>query len=532
MSIRVDAEGLPDVQVQAGILSSTNRNMDTSINWFNVGGVAGYDVMFDSGVRLRPMYTLDSEQRKEFVEGSDSVNTGSFRFAEHVPGLGLYGENWSLSVQYSYREDFEVFQGKLQRSFTSTAPGIEVEYGSGGRISTRNRILWRNQRASDLYINELGRSDVLGLAFRSNTDFRFLNRFAVGSILYDASTESRALLQETYLEVGSEFGQYVWEDLNGDGLQQVDEFFPEQNPGEGTFIKQLIPTDELFPVVALQFRYRLRLDPARWDLLRDIDGALFDWLRGLHYSVNMDIREQNESDQRTSVYLLQSGALLNNQNTLNGRIQQIHELQMFRNNRDSDVRIRTDHIRALNRLAAGLDEVKRNERSVEARHLINETWSAEVVVRLLQRSNTNTDIATRNFDISGWETGPSMVRTNPGVSRYAVRTTYGSRADAFVIDKVTAELFRFTGEALVDITDGFQGGLRLEHRRMNVVGTSTAAGIFELTDGAGQGNTWLWNLQLQWRSEANFRATFNYDGRTTAQGTVIQTFRMSVSAVF
>jgi hypothetical protein len=531
-NLRIQAYGLPDMEIRSGVLNSSNRLAGTRTRWYDLGGVTGYDIDLGTAVRMRPMYSIEAEQRQEFMSGTDSTLPGSFRYVEHIPSMALSGVNWGMMFQYSIREDYEVYQGLLQRSYTSTAPGLEAEYGSAGWITTRNRVAWRDQRSSELFKNVMGRSDVRGLAFRSNTDVRLLNRFVEASVLYDASTESRALLQETYLEVGPEFGQYVWVDLNGDGIQQVDEFFPEQNPGEGIFIKQLIPTDELFPVVALHFRYRVRLDLSRWDVLQQSDGLLSYWLRGLSYSVNLDIREQNESEERRRLYLLHSDALLDFENTISGRIQQVHELQMFRNVRETDVRVRTDRLKALNRLAAGLDEVQRTETIVEGRQLVDQTWAFEALLRVLQRRNLNTDISTRNFDITGWEIGPGLVRTEPGTSRYALRSTYGSREDGFFTNGAKVDVFRFIAEALVDVTDGFQGGLRLEHRRMNVVGLSTPAGVFEMTEGAGEGNTWLWNLQLQWRSEANIRATFNYDGRTTSLGTVIQTFRMSVSAVF
>jgi hypothetical protein len=532
VNIRLEVPGLPDADFRSGMLHSSDSEAGTDTRWFVLGGEAGYDMSFKTGIRLRPLYTVDTELRKEFAQGTDSLRAGSFRYSEHIPGLAATGSSWSVQFQYSYRQDFEVLMGKLQRSYTSTSPGIQAQFESGGFISSTNRIAWRNQQSTELFAREAGRSDVRGLALRSNSDLRFLNRFAEVSILYDVSTESRALLQETYLEVGPEFGQYVWEDLNGDGIQQVDEFFPEQNPGEGTYIKQLIPTDELFPVAALQFRYRMRLDLSRLDALEAFDGVVSGWLRGLQYTGTMDIREQNESERRRDLYLLRSDALLDAENTLSGRIQQTHELAMFRNISTSDLRLRMDNEKSLNRLAAGLDEVKRSERVVEGRQLIDLEWAIEAMARRLHRNNTNTELASRNFDITGWELGPSVVRTNPGTSRYALRTVYGIRADDFPAMKVSAVVVRISAEALLEITDGFQGALRVEQRRMSVDGASTAAGIFELTDGAGIGNTWLWNFQLQWRSQANFRAVFNYDGRTTAQGSVIQTFRMSVSAVF
>lgn len=60
---------------------------------------------------------------------------------------------------------------------------------------------------------------------RSVSNYSTKNAVLDGELFYEANTERRALLQETYVEVGPEIGQYVWDDLNGDGTQQVDEFF-------------------------------------------------------------------------------------------------------------------------------------------------------------------------------------------------------------------------------------------------------------------------------------------------------------------
>ncbi|HBQ59206.1 MAG TPA: hypothetical protein DD671_06175, partial [Balneolaceae bacterium] len=107
---------------------------------------------------------------------------------------------------------------------------------------------------SDAFVSE-GNQNRKGVLVRSVTNFVSENRLVEGEFFYEANTRRQALLQESYIEVGPEIGQYVWDDLNEDGVQQVDEFFQEVSSNEGTFIRQFLPSDDLLPAVDLNARF-------------------------------------------------------------------------------------------------------------------------------------------------------------------------------------------------------------------------------------------------------------------------------------
>jgi hypothetical protein len=91
--------------------------------------------------------------------------------------------------------------------------------------------------------------------------------------------------------------------------------------------------------------------------------------------------------------------------------------------------------------------------------------------------------------------------------------------------KASTHVRAFIGEKL-------QLSGRAQIRSVLLEGESGALGNFELTEGAGEGTNWIWNLQSTYRNSSLVQTSLNYDGRTIANRPTIHTVRLIVRALF
>jgi hypothetical protein len=519
---------LPFLDARIGLLDSESNEQENSTTEVQDLSVQTGYVFTLGSIFLTPQIRF---QRDLELYAQDS---GVYRFGHDYdaihPSVALRSSKGnSVSVGYQIRNESEVVSGSLIESRSINTPEIRVVYGSGNSFTTDTRIGLQQTRVSAEYAQLTGSGDANGLAIRSVTSFSLFNEGITNEILYDLNTESRSLFQETYLEVGSEFGQYVWIDLNNDQIQQLDEFFPEQNPSEGTFILQLLPTDELRPVTSLRTSWTVRIDPIRWIADWRRKGLFGRILANIVYTSRIDFREQSETDRLTEFALLRPETILRSESTLQGNINWRQEVQFFRRIPTLDVLLRRNYLEGLNRQINGLQTNLSENWNLIGTYRFPENWSIEVDISTQKRLSFSETLVGRNYNISGLSFEPSVRYNFTGGSLTSLGIKFATNED---VNGTRATLFNISQDGTLFIGRRLRVLERIEFRSTKISQNVGPQLEFELTESIGVGNSLLWNLGIQWDNADWVRTTVQYDGRTIPGRGVIQTLRVAVTAMF
>ena len=527
-------EGLPGVDYLVERIESEDRNFGENGTWWRQRGRVDYDISLPAG-NLLPEFEFEQEDRLQKDSVADSLLAGSLQFIEVGPGLYyLLSDRFRIGSTIRYREDRGVLNGRLADESRGITQRYVMDYRHSSLFHTRNTIGLRQRQFEEIFRIEQQRLDSRGVLLRSVTDYRPWNRFIETQFLYDANTERRPLLQEAFIEVGPELGQYIWVDLNDDGVQQVDEFFPEQSPNEGSFIKQLVPSEELFPVIALRARWRTTVNPEQ--LIDPFDARYSGWLHflsGIRWHSLFDIREENRTEQLEDIYLMRLNRFRDDSLTINGRIFIEQDVEFFRNNTRTEFRITADRMRSQQRQASGLEKRSSDNVRVRGGGRISRRFRILTSANLLSTENRSETFASRNYTIRGGEVRPRLdIRWSQSVQSGAGFSLI-SKTDHYPENPASVRGVTLLADSRTTFGRRLQASVRLERRSFVLTGgPSTSMGEFELTDGAGLGQTWAWSLQSDYRISDFLRASLQYDGRTVPARPAIQTLRFTVNAVF
>jgi hypothetical protein len=456
------------------------------------------------GGRIRPFLRWDAEQVRQ---------TAGTRFADISPGFRYDGgRHFKATLSRGFRSDETRQEKGFRQDAATTTWSAELEAGSGRRARTANQLVVsrRQTRTGD-------RSD--GLSIRSDSEFRSLDRAFDLRLTHEAATESRSLLEEVYIEVGSELGQFVWVDLNSDGLQQIDEFFPETLPDEGTFIRQFRPTDTAFPVVQVGSSIRFH-------------GDLRRWVPGMAVRTSVDIREQSRTDAPFEVVVLRPSALMDPSATVRGRIRIRQDVDLFRGHPEWDLRLRGEWSRRMERPVLGLETGMASDVGGTV------LWRAPSDVQLGGDADNTYDRATngsvpgRSWRMDGFRLSP-FIRWRPYPTLQSeARVAWARKTDRVPMLPTSADSWRVR----TDLVGRFGGRLDIqtavEWREVRLTGNPGPYAEWQLTDAAGPGRSVFWTAHAQLRLRDGIRASLRYDGRTRERGGAIQTLNLSMTAVF
>lgn len=492
--------------------------------WFRQRGSLGKE--FLKG--FTPYLGFEQERRIQRNSATDSLLNSSLSFFEVGPGLRFVNHIFNIDASVNIRSEKGVLGNSLKNEATALEQRLKLDYDPGEFISTRNELSIRTKEFTKEFELD-GSTNRRGLLIRSVTDYETSSDFINGQFLYEANTERRALLQEAYFEVGPELGQFVWLDDNRDGVQQVDEFFPELSANEGTFIKQFLPSDELFPVIDLKTRLRNEIKPF---MLMNQESGFAGFLTNIKLRSRIDIAENSTTEDLKDVYLLKLGSFRDDSTTIQGRLFWEKEIDLFPDNQKYDILIGYNESRVL------------NQRSSESLKQLSDIFYLNGSVRVTSKTRlfsefTSVDnislsdrLTSRNFDIKSTTISPGLETVINRSWQTNISFTYASKKDRFPENPVTAQIMKLTNSHRAFLWKKVQANARVEIRNAKVEGNSSSLGNFELTEGTGIGTNMVWSVTGTYRVSDLIRLSFNYDGRTVKDRQDIHITKLVISAVF
>ena len=519
---------LPAISTRTTYVESRDGRLEQDGSWIRHRGAASKTLKF-TNLKLTPRVSWDAEKRVQ-QSFSGSLLPQSIQFYEVNPGLEISLGNLTLNGGFGYRANQRPLENTLTDESISKSQRFGMQYRPSSQFSTVNRIQFRRKRTDDRFIQESVTPDSKGVLMSSLTAFNFFEGGVDGDLFYETNTERRALLQETYIEVGPELGQYIWLDLNGDNVQQIDEFFPEVTPNEGNYIRQFVPSDDLLPVIDVTFRFRNDIEMG--ELAQRLTGNDYGALRFLQWNSLFEISETSREENLSKVYFLNPSVLRNEQSSIDGRRVIRQRLSWRTDDRNSEISLAYNDTRTLTQRAVGVQSGSNRVIIAEAEQQLSQPLRVLSTFQQTDIENANSRFDSRNYSIKGFEIRPGLSLFLNRSAQMEWRTAYSNKTSKSIEGNASATTISFENSAQLFLFDRIQNRLRLQIRNTDVSGNVGGQVEYELTEGIGSGTNVVWSLNSDYRASSLLRISLQYNGRTTSQRKIIQTLRFVVSAVF
>ncbi len=519
------ASGYDRVQYTIEWIASDDRIEQEEGAWIRQRGRVSYPLLRE---RLTPGLEFEQERREQQSAGRDSLLRGSLDFVEVRPGIQWATEWVDARFGIEWRNEQDVAEGALRDAATAWTYQGQFDLRPGMAFTTDGSVGYRVKRFTDYFrINEK-RSNSESLLLRWNSQWRPLRRVIDLTTRYEASTERTPTLQEIYIRTGPELGQYVWEDTNGDGAIQIDEFLPERTPNEGTYIQTFVPSDSLSSIISVRALVRFQLDPSRiWS--SEVTG-LPAVLRHVTARTTFEVQEKSRDEDLAAIYLLNLRRFRDATNTLNGRLRINQNFTFFRTIPRVGIDLGFSQLRSLSELSAGEETRFLNGWNLEGRYALSRRWGLRVRGETETSRLDSETFASRRYKIQSLRIEPE-VSVNWSRRISTVAGGIWARKDDRVGQR-EAVVWRFPFELQYRVLSRTQITARSEVAIIDLKGEAQGLAAFELTDGRGAGTSYLWGLQGNFTLNTYLRLSFAYDGRSPAGAPTIHTLRVQMSALF
>jgi hypothetical protein len=500
------------------LLNSQVGQLDS--DWIRYKG----DISYKSKV-LVPGYSFHLDQNTVRAIESDSVVSTAMNFKEHLVYLRSNDTlPYSFFADASFREDFFPMYGEMMpdtKAFT-TQYGVQRRMGAHDLKGTFTyRQMEYETRDLPMETTIMGRVDYLGSIFNQNV--RNELSYAIGN--------GRELRREfVFLPVPPGEGTHTWRDDNGDGVQQLNEFYLAINPEEKNYIKIFVPTDEYIQAYNTIFNYRLTAKfPDQWKKEKGMRAFLAKFSNNTSWSVDKKV---TAGDFISRVLPVAGG--IADEDLVSVR-QSIRSSMFF--NRSSakygfDLSLFNSQFKQL--LSGGFEDVGQQEWRLNSRYQFNPMVNLRLMLNRGQRFAASDFLDNRNYEIEQYGYGPELAFQPSSVFRTTFNYSFTGKQNVANLEwEERAKLHQMGFDVRFARAIKTTLNANFNYTYIDYNGQVNSPVGYEMLQALTAGNNFIWNLNWLQKIGEGLQLNMVYEGRNSeGLGRVVHVGRMQVSALF
>ena len=476
-------------------------------------------------------YALEHNEMRNKI--SDSVNGQSFSFQTIQAALksDVAKENkWGLI--YFNRLNQYPFSKNLVKTDRSNNFNFFVELLKSSKHQFRLNATYRRL--------EILRQDVT----TQKPDNSLLSRveyivnewkgFLTGNVLYEIGAGQEQKRDYSYIEVPAGQGDYTWNDYNGDGIQQLNEFEIAIFPDQAKFIRIFTPTNEFIKANYNTFNYSVGLNPRSIINVSEA-SPVRKFIARINLQSSLQINKKEKADGL--VQFNPFGTPLSDTSliTLNQTYVNTLSFNRFSSKWGFDINNSRNAAKAL--LTYGYESRKINEWSLRTRINVNKLVSFDITgkkgINALGTENPKFD--NRNYKIDQYSVEPRTIFTRGANFRLIIGYKFTNKEnqqgfnEKYSSNSINSEI-KYNILQSTSIQAKFTYG-NIQYQTSDPANGLNSTVSYIMLDGLLPGKNFLWNLDFTRRLSNFLELNLQYEGRKPGSASTVHIGRAAIRAL-
>ncbi|MGL1885673.1 MAG: hypothetical protein OCD76_04085 [Reichenbachiella sp.] len=499
-----------------------NENPLEKSQWRRWSGETYFDRFF-----VVPGYRFEEDRNEVSNAPNDSLIRTAMNYQSHKFYLRNRPESKiRYNFDYVLREDQQVSNGVLlpftySRTSSANVNATIFKDHIIDLVFTYRELDYQGEY-DDLEDEKL----ILGKAFWRGS---FMKRHLRTDMSYTTSSSQEILKEYIYVQVGTGEGTHTWRDLNGDGVQDLTEFFEAVNFDERNYIKVFVPTTERIEAFNTIFNFTINIAmPRSWRSQGSFKQVLSKFSNNTNVNINKKTTDDG-FDARFNPFSLDIS---------DERLVFVRDAirSSFFYNRSgkglgADFTISTKSAKQL--VSRGIDSRYNLDYLSNIRYHLNSDWMISLGGNLKEKENASQFNEDRNYLINTKELIPGLIWQPKNNLRFSTiyQLSYKENEKAMeMTEKSETNTIRLESRWSNGVKNSLNGSFSYSHIAFE--GDENTAAAYELLNALQPGENYSWQLNYNQKLLSGLQLNIGYEGRKSPNSKFIHQGRMQVVALF
>lgn len=469
---------------------------------------------------------------KEYLEynafrstSTDSLRLNSYAFNETAVYLANSDSvtGYNYLVQVKNRVDDDVYNNVLSVRSLSNEAQVAFEVAKWRHNRLKGTVTYRNDRVRDTLRNFISEHN-----FVANADYsgNFWKGAVALSAYYEAGSGLEQKREYTFLKVAAGQGSHIWNDYNGNGIEELDEFELAVFQNEADYVKVWLSTNEYVNTYNCGTTQVLQLRPANvWRNKKGFLKALSMFGNSTMFRTYQKCATRNDFRALNPYWFDIPDSLL------------VSRSLNFKNNFSFALPspyFSMEYIAMANQSASvlyyGLESMKLRHQELVFRSEIAKILILKSLCKYSVKENRVDGFVGRDFQIAAHYLQQAVTLNFDFGLSLSVTGEVGYKRNQLSVE--TANRYKGEFDATYRMKQRGAVDLRLQYINILYKGSVDGSVAYEMLDGLTAGHNFLWDLTYQTRIFEYLQLNLQYEGRVTDNGKLIHTGFLQLKAFF
>lgn len=471
--------------------------------------------------------SLDEErEHNTFRLRGDSVNSNSYSFQTWGAEISLPDTSRFLtSIRYEQRYDKLPLNGSLNESSRADEASMKLRWKISETQSLEARFAYRKLEILDSISNNKPEENITA---RINYSSKFAGGAIINQTFYESGSGLEVKKDFTYLEVSPGQGLYQWEDYNGNGVKEIDEFEIASFQDQANYIRVYTPTDDYIRVYKNTFRQTLYINPSR--VWRKTKNNYKKFLSKFTNRFTYRVSQKNQFESYLKSYNpfytpVDKDQLI----TLNEQLKNTFYFQRSH----STFGMNWTHQQSGNKslLANGSEQQHLKENKLNVRWNISSSFSLLSEIRLASRERLSEFFPGKEYNIDIQELIPTITFQPSTTFRIKGLFNWTHKKNQKV-NQEQARILKYGAEVRRATLNKGDIKINFNYLAVNYSGSANNNLEYEMLKGFKDGHNYQWTLSYQRKILTYLQLNLQYEGRKTPGATTVHIGRIQLRAYF
>ncbi|HSD07209.1 hypothetical protein [Flavobacterium sp.] len=464
--------------------------------------------------------TIHFEDNQEKNKITQQFSLLSQRFSEFGIFAG-HGDSTKVYVQLGYarRINDSVQNGLLQRVNTSNSYNFQSKLL---QTETRDISIFVNYR--QLNYTDPNLKDTPSLNSRITYNDQFFNKLVQSNTRYETNSGTMPFQDYTYVEVPAGQGKYTWNDYNGNGIKDLEEFEIAPFSDLATYTRIFLPNQFYIKTNQNRFSQSFIINPIIWQ-----NNQSFKKLLSYFYmqtSFIMDRKVKNDGGN------LELNPFQSPNEDVLGLIKTFSNSLFYnRGKRNHSVTYTFTKNQTQNLLSIGTSKNNNSFHQLEYQHLFQKSWLFDLLAKTIQNTTESQTFAEKNYIIEGYQLFPKisyLFSKNVTLDLFYEYLNKENQIGSLDVLKQNrfGTAFIYTGTSKFNVNSE----ISLYHN--DFVGDEYSSAGYQMLEGLQKGQNITWRTLFQVNLTKFLDLNFIYQGRKSETSDAIHTGSVELRAYF